>query len=187
MNDKNHIDLPDEIMDSMIFEHSHGILIELLKRKPELMDDLTWIVYEFLKDIDEDDIKNELYCILDNITIEEVFENSGSTRFGYVDPSDLAREMFGEEVGPMVAEGRKYHDLGMMEERDIYFRGILGGLHRFDTESNSYFRELIPDTPKETFKGVVDEWKELSKDPEMVDEYVQKNFEYEINEGEIFQ
>jgi hypothetical protein len=177
MNDQNQIELPDEVMDRMIFEHSHGILIELLKKNTDLMEDVTWIVYEFLKDVDEDDIKNELFCILDNINAEDVIENSGPSEFGCEVITELALEMFGEEVGPFVAQARKYHEIGMMEERDIYFRGILRGLHRYYEESNSNFRELTPDAPEETFEGVVEEWKELSKDPEMVDEYVDANFE----------
>ena len=181
MNDHDRIPIPDRVMDEIVFEHSHGILIELLKRKPELIEEINEIAFEYLKDIDEDDIKNELFCILDGIRIEDIWDRSGSTRDGYVDPIDLAWEMFEEEVESFLEKARKYQGLGMVTERDIYFRGILRGLYRFGMESNSEYRDYIPDAPEETFEGIVDKWKKLSGDPERIEGYVLREFNWRQN------
>lgn len=167
--------MPPEILGDLINRHSIGILMTLMERNDELVEQVEEIALEFITDIHEDDIGNDLFCMLDMIKVEYIWDHSGGTRDGYVDPNDLAWELFEEEVEPFLKEARKLNELKLPHERDRYFMGILKGLYKFKNESTSSYKDYVPDAPKETFESVVEEWKELSKDPEMVDEYVDEN------------
>jgi len=151
--------------------------LTLIERNTGLLEQVEDIALELIKDIEKDDICNELFCMLDMIKVEYLRDNSGGARDGYVDPNDLAWELFEEEVVPFLKEAGRFHELKFSHERDQYFMEIPEGLYRFKYESTSSYKDYLPDAPKETFESVVDEWEELTKDPELVDEYVDANFE----------
>ena len=51
-----------------------------------------------------------------------------------------------------------------------YCMGILKGLHRFDKESTSQFKDWVEDAPDEFFERILNDWKKACKKPEHIQE-----------------
>jgi len=128
------------------------------------------IALEYLRDIDVESVASQVYHALEGIQVEDLWEQSGSTRYGYVEPSDRAWEMFEEALEPFTNEMNKYLDLSLDNEAKIYCMGILKGINQFDRESTSEFKDWAEDAPDELFKGVLDDWKKACKTPQHIQE-----------------
>ncbi|WP_292590058.1 hypothetical protein [Mesotoga sp. UBA5557] len=48
------------------------------------------IALEYLRDIDVENVASQVYYALEGIEVEDLWEQSGSMRYGYVEPSDRA-------------------------------------------------------------------------------------------------
>ena len=92
------------------------------------------IAREYLSGVDFEDIASEVYFELNNVDVEEVWRRSGRTRHGYVDPTEMAWEMFENALEPFLEELRKYQKLSMYDEAKNYCMGILKGIYRFEKE-----------------------------------------------------
>lgn len=128
------------------------------------------IALEYLRDIDVESVASQVYHALEGIEVEDLWEQSGSTRYGYVEPSDRAWEMFEEALEPFTNEMNKYLDLSLDNEAKIYCMGILKGINQFDRESTSEFKDWAEDAPDEFFERVLDDWKKACKTPELIQE-----------------
>ena len=169
-------ELPQEILDDIISDHSEEILDRLSKEGEDFKKRIEKIAMEFMIDVDEEYVANELFEGLDSIPVGNVWDNSGSTRDGYMDTNDIACEMFEEELDLYLEEARRYHGLSMFLDSDRYYMGILKGLYKFEKESDSEFKDWAVDAPKDNFNTTKEEWMKKCKDPEKVEEYVKKNF-----------
>jgi len=69
---------------------------------------------------------------LDSIEVEEVWDRSGRTRNGYVEPTEMAFPMFEDALDPFIEEMKKYQKLSMFAEAKNYCIGILKGISRFE-------------------------------------------------------
>lgn len=128
------------------------------------------IALEYLRDVDIESVASEVYFVLNSIEVEDLWEQSGSTRYGYVEPSERAWEMFEEALEPFTSELNKYLDLLLINEAKNYCMGILKGIHRFDKESTSQFKDWAEDAPDEFFERILDDWKRSCKTPEHLQE-----------------
>ena len=128
------------------------------------------IALEHLRDIDVESVASHVYHALEGIEVEDLWEQSGSTRYGYVEPSDRAWEMFEEALEPFTNEMNKYFDLSLDNEAKNYCMGILKGINQFDRESTSEFKDWAEDAPDEFFERVLDDWKKACKTPELIQE-----------------
>jgi hypothetical protein len=54
------------------------------------------IASQHLKQIDSEDIAESVYAELERLDVEEVWDRSGKTRHGYVDPGEAADSMIDE-------------------------------------------------------------------------------------------
>ncbi len=135
------------------------------------------IARRYLSEVDLEDTASEVYFELDSIEVEDLWDQSGRTRYGYVDPTEKAWEMFEDALEPFMEELRKYEKLSMDKEAKAYFMGILKGIYRFEKESTSEFKDWAVDDPKEYFKSALDEWKK-QKDPgdiAEIEDFIRKN------------
>ena len=128
------------------------------------------IALEYLRDIDVESVASQVYHALEGIEVEDLWEQSGSTRYGYVEPSDRAWEMFEEALEPFTNEMNKYFDLSLDNEAKNYCMGILKGINQFDRESTSEFKDWAEDAPDEFFERVLDDWKKACKTPQHLQE-----------------
>ncbi len=156
------------------------VILKALAREDEsIANRIKQIALEYLRDVDIEGIAGQVFSSLETIDVEDVWEESGSTRFGYVDPTDRAWEMFEETLEPFIEELKKYLELSMHTEAKNYCMGILKGIYQFDMRSESAYKEWVEDAPYENFRRVLDDWKENCENPEDVqdmEEFVKQSF-----------
>lgn len=166
-------------LDDVSAEHACEILRRLAREYAKISKRIEELALERLVKANPDDIAGSVFRDLDGLEVEDVWDNSGGTRDGYVDPDELASEMFENALEPYLDELRKCQKLSMEGEAMLHCMGILMGLYKFEKEATTEFREWAADDPHEYFVQVLDEWMNWNKDPkkwgEMRD-FVKRNF-----------
>lgn len=169
----------ENIFDKITSDDAFAILEILAKGDTNIARRIEQIAMEHLGGVDIEDIASQVFFDLDNIAVEEVWDRSGSTRYGYVDPVEVAWEIFEEALEPFLEELKKYQGLSMRVEADNYFIGILKGIYHFEKESKSEYKDWAADAPGEYFEMILDDWKKGFKNAEAVkriEEFIKKHF-----------
>ncbi len=176
--------LPAAGKSSVLEELSPSQGLEILKRlaneDANISKRANVLAREYLSEIDPDVIADEVFLSLNGIEVEDVWQNSGSTRYGYIDPYELASDMFEEALEPYLEEMRKCHKLSLYREAKLHCMGILEGIYRFEVEATSEFQDWVTDVPQNNFEQVLEEWQKRNRDPSLLDEmdmFVKSNFE----------
>ncbi len=167
------------IFDEISADDALAILRLLAKEDSNIAKRIEQIAIEYLKGVDIEDIASEVYFDLDSIEVEEVWDRSGRTRNGYVEPTEMAFQMFEDALEPFVEEMKKYQRLSMFVEAKKYCMGILKGIYKFEKESVSEYKDWAVDAPTECSEWVLDEWKKGQKNAEdiaEVEDFIKRNF-----------
>ena len=168
-----------DIFDAISSDDAFAILRRLSREDQEIAKRIEQIAIERLEGVDIDDIAFEVYYALDRIEVEEVWDRSGSTRDGYVDPTEMAWQIFEEALEPFCEELRKCQRLSLYAEAKKNCSGILEGIYKFEKESTSEYKDWAVDAPREYFEQVLKEWKSGQNSPEdvaEVEDFIEKNF-----------
>ncbi len=168
-----------QVLDDISAEHAYEIPKKLADEDAKISKRIEELALEYLVKVDPDNIAERVFSDLDSLDVEDVWTNSGRTRYGYVEPYELASEMFEEALEPYVDELRKCQKLSMDEKAKLHCIGILKGIYKFEKEATTEFQDWAVDDPHENFIYVFKEWKKGNKDPknlEHMDEFVKKNF-----------
>lgn len=171
--------MKEDIFDKISAADAIAILKILAKEDMDLVRKIEQLAIEYLSGVDIDDIASQVYFVLDNIDVEELWDRSGSTRSGYVEPADMACEMFEEALEPFVEELKKYQELSMHAEAKNCCLGILKGIYQFEKKSTSEYKNWAVDAPREYFGWVLSEWKKGQRDAKDiidVESSIKKNF-----------
>ncbi len=169
----------EKILNDISFKYAYEILTRLADEDVKISKRIEELALEYLVEVAPDDIAESVFDDLESLEVEDVWDNSGGTRHGYVDPYDLASEMFEEAIEPHVEEMRKCQKLFRFEEAKLHCQGILKGLYKFEKEGSTEFKDWATEDPNTYFLQVFDEWKEGNKNPEHLEEmqtYVKNNF-----------
>jgi len=108
---------------------------------------------------DAEDIAEDVLYELDHLEVEEVWNRAGRTRYGYVEPVEVAEEMMQKVLEPYLEEMKRYQRLDMHDAARLTCMGVLAGLYRFETESTTQFKDWAPDLPAIFAEEVLDDWK----------------------------
>lgn len=146
------------------------ILKKLVEKQPSTIKPIKEIIKQLNGELNVDDIGKELFVDLDLLAVEDLWDNSGSTRHGYVDPVDLAFDMVEEAVEPYMNKFRTFLSNSRWEEAKIICMGILLGLNEFETKSNSDFKDWAPDVSDTLKSNLLDEWNDGCKKQALIDE-----------------
>jgi hypothetical protein len=134
---------------------------------------------EIMKGVDVEGVASDIFFCLDSLHVEDVWDHSGSTRYGYVEPTEYAWEMFETELEPFLEEMRRYQKLSMHEEARNYCMGILLGIHKFEEKATTEFADWAVDAPHDFFTQVLDEWNgkcKMAEDIEIVNSFAREKF-----------
>lgn len=145
----------------------------------KILDRIEQIAKRHLSVLDVDELTDQVYYDLEAIDVEEVWDRSGQKRHGYIDPGDMAFQMFEEALEPHLERLRKSQKLGMAEDAENYCIGILNGIYRFAKESTSEYKNWAMDAPGEYFDIALNEWKESVRSKKKIKEmkeYLVKTF-----------
>ena len=165
-NNKNKRDILKDINPS----DALNILKVLIKEDKRLEDKIYQIVVEMLSEVDSEDITIEVYNELDQLEVEELWDRSGKTRHGYVDPYEEAWVMCEEVLEPFMEEMKKYQKLGMPLDAKNYCIGIIKGIQEYERESKSEFKNWAVDAPAEYMVRILNEWKAGNPDSKEIAE-----------------
>jgi len=116
------------------------------------------ITKAMLAEVRADDIANDIFMALDAIDIEELWENSGQTRWGYNEMTDVAYEMVGDSIVHYIDKMKQYRKLNMKEQEKEYCKGIISGLLRYGQDGTNEFHENVPDDPYIYASDILDDW-----------------------------
>jgi hypothetical protein len=79
----------------------------------------------------------DLLFELESLDVHELWNNSGSTSFGYVDPDELADEMIQEVLEPFFD---KWQEITNENEKQAFALELIRGLEQFK-QSDSEFKD----------------------------------------------
>lgn len=153
------------------------IIKQLAKEDKNIRNKIDQLAKELFSDIDIDDVADNVLSELDCLYVEDLWDSSGDTSFGYIEPHERANEMIEETIHPYIDEMKKYKNLKMYDEEKLYCMGILKGIYKYDKESKSEFSEWAVDMPAESFGYVLSVWKKHKKIEEFVEmeEFIKVN------------
>jgi len=158
------------IIDEINEEEAYIILKRLTDEDNDIKKRVEKIALDYLKDVDIDEIVENVFDELDSIRVEDLWDQSGNTRDGYVDPNERAWEMFEEQLEPFIEQMEKYLSLSMYLEAKRYCVGILKGIYKFEKDATTEFADWAVDAPHNYFDVVYDKWKKKHKDQDDIKE-----------------
>ncbi|MFH1549010.1 MAG: hypothetical protein ABIH04_00465 [Planctomycetota bacterium] len=153
-----------DILAALSPEEALAVLNELAK-EPQIRKKAEEVTLAMMEDVDIDSVAEEVFYQLDSIAVEDVWDNSGSTRDGYVEPGEYAWELFKDALKPFEKHLQKCRKLSLEKQAKLQCMGILKGIWRFESESKSEFKDWATDAPAGNSARVFDEWKKRSKNP----------------------
>ena len=154
------------------------VLTTLYEANPSFRNAIEIEIEKLLSDINIEDIAYEVFFNLDGIDVEELWDRSGSSRYGYNSPEDMAYTMFEEEIEPFSEKIKKLDELKRNEDATLFCMGVLKGIYKYYKESKSQFKDWAQDVPGECFQSVFDEWKKKhkqKKDLKKMVDYLKEN------------
>jgi len=162
------------------------ILKKLAREDTALLKRIENTAIEIFREVMIEDVADEVFWDLDSLEVEEIWDSSGATRDGYVDPVDKAWEMFENAIEPYLEELKKCQGLKLSKEAKKHCLGILKGIYKFEKESGSEYKDWAADVPDGIFENVFNEWKKHCTDQNDIEEvknFIKKNFlDWEIRE-----
>ncbi|MCL0074030.1 hypothetical protein M1O17_03950 [Dehalococcoidia bacterium] len=162
--------MKDKILNKVSPEQALAILKRLAEKNSDIAEQIEVEGKQLLKEVDPEEICEDVYSALDGIEVEELWDRSGSDRYGYSSPEDMALEMIEEELEPHNEEVRRYLELGMTKEAKLCCMGVLKGLYRYVKESESEFKDWAVDIPEECFGDLLTQWKTRAKNKDDISE-----------------
>ena len=137
-----------------------AVLKILARGDAEMAAHIAEIARAHLRGVDLEEVAFILYDDLTLLKPKEVWDRAGSTRHGYVDPTDAAYEMIEDVLDPYREDLQKYQKLGMSDEANQICMGLLLGFYRFEHESDAEFKDWAPDAMSVFPATVVEAWRE---------------------------
>ncbi|MCL0076625.1 hypothetical protein M1O12_01155 [Dehalococcoidia bacterium] len=155
--------MKDKILNKVSPEQALAILKCLAEKDSDIAQQIEAEAEQLLKEVDLEDICEDVYSALDGIEVEELWDRSGSSRYGYSSTEDVALEMIEQELEPYNEEVRRYLELGMTKEAKLCCMGVLKGIYRHVKESESEFKDWATDIPEECFGDLLTQWTESAR------------------------
>lgn len=159
-------------------DDAFAILRILAQLNPKMKEKIEALAIEYLKNINIKEIASQVYLTLNLLEVEELWDRSGATRNGYIDPVDMAWDMFEEAMTPFLDELKKYRNLSMQNQAMCYCMGILKGIYKFEKESLVEYKDWAPDVPSEFFHQILDDWRKSRRsreDIKKMEEFIEKD------------
>ena len=168
----------DDIFDKISPNEALKILRQIVKTDKKLKKKIIELAEDLFRDVDVDDICETVFNVLDGIDVHELWDRAGPKTEGYTSPEDMSVEMFEEALEPFVQEMQRLLDLKMHQEAKLYCMGILKGIHQYEQDSESEFKDWASDVPGESFGYILREWgkNRNDKDKKEMKDFIKKEF-----------
>jgi len=147
------------LLDGLPPEEALQVLRNLSASDPGLRERIETEVKKTLDKVEPGEIAAEVCCDLELISVEELWDRSGSSRNGYSAPVDMAAEMVEEVLQPHISRVEEYRKMGMPEVSREYCMGVLQGIYLFEHESESEFKGWAEDVAAQCFESLLERWR----------------------------
>lgn len=135
------------------------ILKTLSEEDARLRERIESMIIDLLGEVDLDELAGEVLYKLDAIQVEDLWDRSGKTRHGYVEPCEESWEMFDEALELFLRNQERFTNLGQIQQAQKYGMAILQGIYLFAHESKSKFKDWAEDAPLDRFLDILNTWK----------------------------
>lgn len=168
----------DDIFEKISPNEALKILRQIAKTDKNLKKKIIEVAEDLFRDVDVDDICETVFNVLDGIDVHELWDRAGPKTEGYTSPEDMSVEMFEEALEPFVQEMQRLINLKMHQEAKLYCMGILKGIHQYEEDSESEFKDWASDVPGESFGYILREWgkNRNNKDKKEMKDFIEKEF-----------
>jgi hypothetical protein len=153
----------DDVIKKLTTEQALEIVKRLSEKGGEIREAVLAEARNLVMAIDMDETANHVFFVLDSINVQDCWDRSGRSRYGYTEPSEAAVELVEEELQPFYDQAKTYRELGMTEQETTYCMGVILGIYRYEHESKSEFREWCVDVPLECAGYLLDIWRERNQ------------------------
>ena len=169
------IEMKNKIIDKLSAEEALIILKRLVAKEPIFAKQIEMEAEMLLSSIDLEEICEAVYSDLDQMKVQELWDRSGKSRYGYVSPDEMAVEMMENELAPYNQNVFRYIELKKHTEAKTYCMGVLKGIYTYSMESTSEFKDWAIEIPEECFGFLLETWlKKMSnaKDKILMDDFL---------------
>jgi hypothetical protein len=153
----------DDVIKKLTAEQALEVVKRLYEKGGTIRKAVLAEARNLLTAVDVDETAEEVFFILDSIDVQDCWDRSGKTRYGYTEPGEAAVELVEEELQPFYDQAARYQELGMVEQETTYSMGVILGIYRYEHESKSEFREWAEDVPIECAGDLLDKWRERNQ------------------------
>jgi hypothetical protein len=153
----------DDVTSKLTAKQALKIVERLSRRGGKLREAVVAEARNILTEIDLDDLADEVFIALDSINVQDCWDRSGSSRYGYTSPDEAATEIIEGALQPFFDQVERYHQLGMPEQEATYCMAVIFGIYRYERESKSEFREWSVDIPVECAGFLLDDWRKRNR------------------------
>lgn len=157
-------------LSTLTSDQTQRVFTHLLQANQKLIPIAAAIAREILSDVNEDEISERVCVALSELDVRDLWQESGKTRYGYVDPYDHSYEMMEEKIEPFLDEMGRSLDREMVEDALACCRGIIKGICVYMSEEAGDFADWAMDSDDGLTYDVIERWKTKNNDPDSVTE-----------------
>jgi len=154
----------DDVINKLTAEQALKIVKRLGRKGGKLREAVLTETMNVLTEIDLDETADEVVAVLESIDVQDCWDRSGSSRYGYTSPDEAATEIIEEELQPFIDQVDRYHEMGLPAQEAVYCMGVVLGMYRYERESESEFKQWCEDIPAEYGGLLLDKWRERNPD-----------------------
>jgi hypothetical protein len=159
----------DDVISKLTPEQALNIVVRLGRKGGKIGEAVVTEAMNVLTEIDLDGTADEVFVVLDSIDVQDCWDRSGASRYGYTSPDEAAAEIIEEELQPFFDQIDRYRELEMPEQEATYCMGVILGIYRYERESKSNFKEWSEDIPAECAGSLFDRWRERNREKGIAD------------------
>jgi hypothetical protein len=148
-----------ECISALSQESAIRMLIDLCEDQ-EVAERISKMVKLSLPDVDVEEIADDVFDALNSIEVEELWDNSGETRYGYNEPTEVAFEMLEDALRDFTEKMAQYKNLDMKKEEKKYCKGLISGLVKYASKGSNEFADWVPDDPYIIIENILYDWKQ---------------------------
>ena len=159
---------PQKVINALSPDDALHIIKKLASEDEALAVRIADMANTLLSQVDFEEVAGSLLSELEALEVEEVWDRAGRTRHGYVDSSEAADAMIEEVIEPFWDEMKKYRQMGLHVQADEQCKGILLGLHDFEQDSSSEFKDWALDSVSMFAAETLSAWKAENPPPDSI-------------------
>ncbi|PWR76339.1 hypothetical protein ACKUB1_12550 [Methanospirillum stamsii] len=149
-------------------DQARRVLTLLLQENPKLISKATAIAKDLLSGTDEEEISESVCDALSDLDVHVLWEESGKTYHGYVDPYEHSYEMMEDKIEPFLDDMERYLDRNMVDDAFSYCKGIMKGICVYMSEEAGEFADWAVDSDDGLTYDVIERWKTKNNNPDII-------------------